>query len=224
MHDRRDDPVDPHRGIYNTVDLGLADHVVRVAAQFRALPGAQCHLSPAWARGWCWRAARSSAKSTRSTTRATRWTPFRCRSGSSGGGNSTDRGFPDTKPARAIPSTGFPLGGTALFFNQTELRFPLVGENIGGVLFHDMGNVYSSLGNLSFRTNQRNLQDFDYMVHAVGFGIRYRTPVGPGAAGPGVQHQSAVFLSASTEPSRTWSTRAWTPARRRPQPVRRCRT
>jgi outer membrane protein assembly factor BamA len=26
---------------------------------------------------------------------------------------------------------------------------------------------------------QRNLQDFDYMVHAVGFGIRYRTPVGP---------------------------------------------
>ena len=26
---------------------------------------------------------------------------------------------------------------------------------------------------------QRNLQDFDYMVHAVGFGIRYRTPIGP---------------------------------------------
>ncbi len=42
-----------------------------------------------------------------------------------------------------------------------------------------MGNVYSSLDNFSFRTSQRNLQDFDYMVHAVGFGIRYRTPVGP---------------------------------------------
>jgi outer membrane protein assembly factor BamA len=27
--------------------------------------------------------------------------------------------------------------------------------------------------------SQRNLQDFDYMVHSVGFGIRYRTPVGP---------------------------------------------
>jgi hypothetical protein len=75
--------------------------------------------------------------------------------------------------------TGFPLGGTAIFFNQTELRFPLFGENIGGVLFHDAGNAYSSLGNLSFRVSQRNLQDFDYMVHAVGFGIRYRTPVGP---------------------------------------------
>jgi outer membrane protein assembly factor BamA len=42
-----------------------------------------------------------------------------------------------------------------------------------------MGNTYSSLGNISFRVRQKNLQDFDYMVHAVGFGIRYRTPVGP---------------------------------------------
>jgi len=27
--------------------------------------------------------------------------------------------------------------------------------------------------------DQRNSGDFDYMVHAVGFGIRYRTPIGP---------------------------------------------
>jgi outer membrane translocation and assembly module TamA len=26
---------------------------------------------------------------------------------------------------------------------------------------------------------QRNLEDFNYMVHAVGFGVRYRTPIGP---------------------------------------------
>ena len=32
---------------------------------------------------------------------------------------------------------------------------------------------------MSFRFHQNNLQDFDYTVHAVGFGIRYRTPVGP---------------------------------------------
>ena len=42
-----------------------------------------------------------------------------------------------------------------------------------------MGNVYSTLSNVSFRVTQRNLADFDYMAHAVGFGIRYRTPVGP---------------------------------------------
>jgi outer membrane translocation and assembly module TamA len=42
-----------------------------------------------------------------------------------------------------------------------------------------MGNVYSDVRNISFRYNQRNLQDFDYMVHSIGFGIRYRLPVGP---------------------------------------------
>ena len=26
---------------------------------------------------------------------------------------------------------------------------------------------------------QKDLQDFDYTVHAVGFGVRYKTPVGP---------------------------------------------
>jgi outer membrane protein assembly factor BamA len=71
------------------------------------------------------------------------------------------------------------VGGTALFFNQTEMRFPLIGDNIGGVLFHDMGNIYSSLNHISLRQTQRSLQDFDYMVHAVGIGVRYRTPVGP---------------------------------------------
>jgi outer membrane protein assembly factor BamA len=96
-----------------------------------------------------------------------------------GGGGASQRGFPELQAGPRDTSTGFPLGGGAQLFNQTELRFPLVGEDIGGVLFHDMGNVYSSLGNLSFRVTQRNLQDFDYMTHAAGFGVRYRTPVGP---------------------------------------------
>jgi outer membrane translocation and assembly module TamA len=59
------------------------------------------------------------------------------------------------------------------------LRFPLVGENLGGVLFHDMGNVFSGLSDISFRFTQRDQRDFNYIVHAVGLGIRYRTPVGP---------------------------------------------
>jgi outer membrane protein assembly factor BamA len=89
------------------------------------------------------------------------------------------RGFAENQAGQRDTGSGFPLGGTALLFNQTELRFPLIGEDIGGVLFHDCGNLYSSLSNLSFRTDQRNLHDFDYMVHAVGLGIRYRTPIGP---------------------------------------------
>jgi len=32
---------------------------------------------------------------------------------------------------------------------------------------------------MSLRFHQKNLQDFDYAAHAVGFGIRYKTPIGP---------------------------------------------
>jgi len=101
------------------------------------------------------------------------------------GGASSQRAFPDNQAGprdignEGNAATGFPLGGSALLFHSTELRFPLIGDNIGGVLFHDMGNVYSDIRNVSFRYHQRDVTDFDYMVHAVGFGIRYKTPVGP---------------------------------------------
>jgi outer membrane translocation and assembly module TamA len=96
-----------------------------------------------------------------------------------GGGNLSHRGFPENQAGPRDLKTGFPLGGSAEFFNNTEFRFPLLGENINGVLFHDMGNVYSSIGSMSFRVKQNGLSDFNYMVHAAGFGIRYRTPIGP---------------------------------------------
>ncbi len=95
------------------------------------------------------------------------------------GGASSQRAFPDNQAGPRDPETGFPLGGNAFLFHSTELRFPLFGENVGGVLFHDMGNVYSSIDQVSFRFHQNSNQDFNYMVQAVGFGIRYKTPVGP---------------------------------------------
>ena len=64
-------------------------------------------------------------------------------------------------------------------FHSTELRFPLIGDNIGGVFFHDMGNIYSDINQISFGFRQGSYQNFNYMVQAVGFGIRYKTPVGP---------------------------------------------
>jgi len=73
----------------------------------------------------------------------------------------------------------YKYGGNALLMNNFELRFPLLGDNVGGVIFHDAGNVYSHLSSISFSVHQNGLTDFDYMVHAVGFGVRYRTPIGP---------------------------------------------
>jgi outer membrane protein insertion porin family len=178
IQDRRDDPVDPHKGVFNTFDLGLAEHVV----------GSQRNFLRFLARNSTYHAIGKKLVLARSTEFGDMYAfhytgdlleaiplPERF----FGGGGTSQRGFPENQAGPRDPVTGFPLGGTAVLFNQTELRFPLVGDNVGGVLFHDAGNAYSSLGNVSFRVSQRNLQDFDYMVHAVGFGIRYRTPVGP---------------------------------------------
>jgi outer membrane protein insertion porin family len=95
------------------------------------------------------------------------------------GGSTSIRAFPDFQAGPRDLLTGFPVGGTALFINNLELRFPLYGDIVSGVLFHDAGNVYTSINAFSPRFRQANLQDFDYMVQDVGVGIRYRTPIGP---------------------------------------------
>jgi len=187
VQDRRDDPSDPHKGIYNTLDLGVADRLL----------GSQRNFVRFLARNATYHRITRNVILARNTEFGDIYA-FRyastCAVGSPqscaldaiplperffAGGATSNRGFPDYQAGPRDPTTGFPLGGTALFFNQTELRFPLIGENIGGVLFHDMGNAYSRLSNMSFRVVQQNDQDFDYMVHAVGFGIRYKTPIGP---------------------------------------------
>jgi hypothetical protein len=53
------------------------------------------------------------------------------------------------------------------------MRFPFLTDNMTGVLFHDLGNVYSNINTISFRYKQRDLTDFNYMVHAAGVGVRF---------------------------------------------------
>jgi outer membrane protein assembly factor BamA len=178
IQDRRDDPVDPRRGIYNTLDLGLAEKVFGSQRNFLRFLARNATYHPIGKRFVLARSTEfGDIYAFRYTGDVLAAIPLPERFFA--GGGTSNRGFPDFQAGPRDTSTGFPLGGTALLFNQTELRFPLLGDNVGGVLFHDAGNVYSSLRNLSFRVSQRNLQDFDYMVHAVGFGLRYRTPIGP---------------------------------------------
>jgi outer membrane protein insertion porin family len=176
--DRRDDPVDPHRGFYTTVDLGLAEHILGSERDFVRFLARNASYYPLGRKVVLARSTEFgdiasfhySGDPVDAVPLAERFF---------GGGSNSQRGFPEDQAGPRDTETGFPLGGNALLFNQTELRFPLIGDNIGGVLYHDMGNIYSSLSDISFRVRQHNLQDFDYMVHAVGFGLRYRTPVGP---------------------------------------------
>ena len=181
VQDRRDDPVDSHRGMYNTVDLGYAwsglgsgtnytRMSVRNATYHRI--GRDMVLAQGTQFGWIHNLGGMPID-----------IPLAERFFS--GGSSTNRAFPDNQAgprdigsAESLP-TGFPLGGNALLFHSTELRFPLIGNNLGGVLFHDIGNVYADLAGMSFRFRQENIQDFNYAVNSFGFGFRYRTPIGP---------------------------------------------
>ncbi len=180
IQDRRDDPINAHKGIYNTVDLGLASKLF----------GSQINFVRGLARNATYYSTSKRTVLARELTFGAMF-PFNLSGPLTpdeaipfperffGGGGSSDRAFPENQAGPRDLTTGFPLGGRALLFHKTEWRFPLFGDSLGGVLFHDMGNVYDNLSSISFRYHQRDLQDFDYMVHAVGFGIRYRTPVGP---------------------------------------------
>ncbi len=123
-----------------------------------------------------------------------------------GGGNST-RGFGLNQAGPRDPDSGFPVGGTALFVNNLELRFPPVslpylGEGFGFAVFHDMGNVFTAGHDMLkgvLRWHQPNPAQclpapgttlnpcmvsfdnsgYDYTSHAVGIGLRYKTPIGP---------------------------------------------
>jgi outer membrane protein assembly complex protein YaeT len=181
IQDRRDNPIDAHRGFYNSVDAALVDRVFGGNKNFTRILARNSLYHRVWRRDWIL-----------ATNTQFGWIqPFGVPANETGfeyvplpehfygGGSTSLRAFPDNQAGPRDPVTGFPVGGNALLMHQTELRFPLLGPNVGGVLFEDMGNVYTDVSSISFRVHQKGLQDFNYMAHAVGFGLRYKTIVGP---------------------------------------------
>jgi outer membrane protein assembly complex protein YaeT len=86
------------------------------------------------------------------------------------GGDTTVRGFVFERlgTPETIDPSGFPRGGHGLIVLNGELRIPVRGV-LGAVAFVDGGNVF------------RNVEEIDLgqLRGAVGFGLRYRSPVGP---------------------------------------------
>jgi len=180
FQDRRDDPVDAHRGIYNTIDLGLVDTHFGGNKNFVRFLGRNSyyktvHKNMVLASNTQFGFLRPF--SIGPDVDPAQYVPLAERL--YGGGANSHRGFPDNQAGPRDLITGFAVGGNALLFHSTEVRFPFLSDNITAVAFHDMGNVYSNLGSISFRYHQRDKTDFNYMVQAAGLGIRYRTPVGP---------------------------------------------
>ncbi len=96
------------------------------------------------------------------------------------GGSESMRGFSINQAGPRDPGTGYPIGGNALFLNSFELRSFFAQRRLGLVLFQDSGNVYTSIRKMYlFKIKQESPADFDYTSHAVGLGLRYKTPVGP---------------------------------------------
>ena len=86
------------------------------------------------------------------------------------GGATTVRGFALDRlgDEATIDQDGFPQGGNGLIILNTELRVPLWG-NVGAVAFLDAGNVYETVGDM----------DLGRLRGGAGFGVRYRSPIGP---------------------------------------------
>jgi outer membrane protein insertion porin family len=226
ISDRRDNPLESTRGQYFTLDAFAASSYFGSQADYgRALAQDSTYYSFGYP-NHKFVFARSTTLGLEQVFRNTHVLPpgacqlsglaTACPSGTSviplpevffaGGGNS-HRGFGLNQAGPRDPDSGFPVGGTAVFVNSEELRFPstslpLLGEGFGFAIFHDMGNVYTAghdlikgvarwhqpnpaqcLGaegapNTACMTDFNN-SGYDYLSHAVGLGVRYKTPIGP---------------------------------------------
>lgn len=194
IQDHRDNPADAHRGFWNTLDTGVAGGFFGSQRSFLRVLGRNATYT---------QVAHNLVLARQTQFGAI--IPWNIPAGTSsyddiplperffGGGSVSMRGFNDNQAgprdigtATEIPNspytaqaTGFPIGGNALFFNTVELRFPLLGPNISGVFFEDMGNIFNTLSDVSLAYHQPNITNFNYSVQAAGFGIRYKTPLGP---------------------------------------------
>jgi outer membrane protein insertion porin family len=176
IQDRRDDPLDAKRGFYNSADGAVALGALGSESDFaRLLVRNSSYYSLTRSLVF----ARAATFGVQDRIQGGPLNDIPLPERFFAGGANSHRGFAENQAGPRDLETGFPIGGKAVMIFNHELRYPLIGDSLGAVLFHDMGNVYSNFRNLSFRYNQRGVEDFDYMVQSVGLGIRYRTPIGP---------------------------------------------
>ncbi|NOX25443.1 MAG: outer membrane protein assembly factor BamA [Deltaproteobacteria bacterium] len=86
------------------------------------------------------------------------------------GGINTIRGFKAAQISPRDPVTGEKIGGGKMWYYNLEYIFPLLkSAGLRGVTFFDAGNVY----------DEHDTWDFNNIKKSVGFGFRWRSPMGP---------------------------------------------
>ncbi|MGE5324566.1 MAG: POTRA domain-containing protein [Actinomycetota bacterium] len=179
IRDTRDNPLDAHRGIYESFQVDLNPSALGSNTNFARFLGQTAYYKQIFSQSVVWaNSVRLGLEQSFSGAHIPLSESF------FSGGGSTLRGFPlnGAGPQRSVPvcsnpadvstcsQISVPVGGPQLLILNTELRFPTsLLSNLGGVVFYDGGNVFTSIG----------LGDISAYSNTVGFGVRYATPVGP---------------------------------------------
>jgi outer membrane protein insertion porin family len=177
IRDTRDDPVDPSRGLYLSANGQLAGRAIGsevgflksffTAQGFRTLSNRHDIVLAG--------SARLGAAGGFPTAAGSRDLPASERFYA--GGDTTVRAFAldrlgirhePSRESDTIDAAGFPLGGNALLLFNGEMRVP-VRSGVKVVGFADVGNVFKNASDFAF----------DELRPALGFGFRYKSPVGP---------------------------------------------
>jgi outer membrane protein assembly complex protein YaeT len=211
LRNTRDSDIESHKGSLLTLDLGVASRVFGSQPSFVRISVQNSSYYQFYKRRWVLaRSTRVGAEEPFAGTSAAIAAPTAPGQTAPppssfvplperflAGGSTTHRGFGVNQAGPRDLTTGFQLGGEALFLNNVELRtpplpFPWVGNNLSAAVFNDIGNVFTTPVDMVhnfLRYKQQNRAScldpasqscsFNYMSVAVGAGIRYRTPVGP---------------------------------------------
>jgi outer membrane protein insertion porin family len=200
VRDKRDNPIDTHKGSYNLLDLGLATSALGSESNFGKVLF-QNSTYYTFRKKWVF------ARNTQIGIEHPYGTNYYPGGSTTaiplpelffaGGGNSL-RGFSINQAGPRDLQTGYAIGGQGLFVNNFEIRTPPVmlpyaADNLSFVFFHDMGNVFATAnqiwsGLVRFQQspisscsspNSTKGCSFAYNPQAIGIGIRYKTPVGP---------------------------------------------
>jgi outer membrane protein insertion porin family len=176
--DTRDNPLDAHKGMLESIELDFNDTKLGSSVSFAKLTGQIAYYWPTvhkivWANSLRIGLAQPYSNSNVPLSEAF----------FTGGGN-TLRGFPldGAGPQRQVQvcNTGsstdcsyiqVPAGGNEQLIFNSEARIPIpIKQGLGLVVFYDGGNVFPTVGFHDFTSLYTN---------NVGLGLRYATPVGP---------------------------------------------
>jgi len=176
--DTRDNPLDAHKGLYDSVEFNVNPAFLGSNVNFGKLLAQAAGYKQLGGIVWANSLRLGFLKAT-----AGSHVPISQKFFS--GGGSTLRGFPlnGAGPQTIVPACNdpsdsstcaklqVPTGGTQLFILNSEFRIPVpLKKGLSFVTFYDGGNVFDKIGFSRFSEQYTN---------SVGIGFRYATPVGP---------------------------------------------